>query len=100
MLFWKKTNLKKSVFVCVYDLNVPIPNNDPKTQKEVLTHSLDVDKWIKVLDTQYCQGIFKLDILLPGRKLVICKWVFKLKKNPDGSILKYKTQLVARGFTQ
>jgi hypothetical protein len=47
------------------------------------------------LDTQYHQGIFKLDILLPGRKPVTCKWVFKLKKNPDGSILKYKAQLVA-----
>jgi Reverse transcriptase (RNA-dependent DNA polymerase) len=31
---------------------------------------------------------------------VICKLVFKLKKNPDGSILKYKVQLVARGFIQ
>jgi hypothetical protein len=28
--FWKKTNLKKSTFICVYDLNVPIPNNNSK----------------------------------------------------------------------
>jgi Reverse transcriptase (RNA-dependent DNA polymerase) len=65
---------------------------------------LDADKWIEVmkaeLDAQYCQGIFKLDILSLGRKPVTCKWVFKLKKNPDRSILKYKAQLVARGFTQ
>jgi hypothetical protein len=63
----------------------------------VLAHP-DADKWIKVmkaeLDPQYHQGTFKLDILLPGRKLVTCKWVFKLKKNPDGSILKYKAWLV------
>jgi hypothetical protein len=54
----------------------------------------DADKWIEAmkaeLNTQYCQGTFKLDILLPGRKPVTCKWVFKLKKNPDRSILKYK----------
>jgi hypothetical protein len=29
---------------------------------------------------------------------VTCKWVFKLKKNPNGSILKYKAQLVAWGL--
>jgi Reverse transcriptase (RNA-dependent DNA polymerase) len=52
------------------------------------------------LDAQYHQGTFKLDILPLGRKPVTCKWVFKLKKNPDRSILKYKTWLVARGFTQ
>jgi hypothetical protein len=29
--FWKKTNLKKSAFICIHDLNVPISNNNPKT---------------------------------------------------------------------
>jgi hypothetical protein len=64
MPFWKKTNLKKFAFVCVHDLNVPIPNNNLKIQ-EVLTHP-DADKIIEVmkaeLDTQYHQGTFKLDI--------------------------------------
>jgi hypothetical protein len=31
-----------------------------------------------------------------GRKLVTCKWVFKLKKNLDESILKYKIWLIAQ----
>lgn len=35
-----------------------------------------------------------------GRKPVDCKWVFKLKLNPDDSIQKYKARLVAKGFTQ
>ena len=29
-----------------------------------------------------------------------CKWVFKKKLRPDGTIEKYKTQLVAKGYTQ
>jgi hypothetical protein len=90
--------LKKSIFVCIHNPNGPISNNDPKTQEEVLACP-DADKWIKAmkaeLDAQYCQRTFKLDILPQGRKPVTCKWVFKLKKNPDGSILKYKTRLVA-----
>jgi hypothetical protein len=68
--------LKKSTFVCIYNLNVPIPNNDPKIQEEVLAYP-NADKWIEVikaeLDTQYCQETFKLDILPPGRKLVTSK---------------------------
>lgn len=29
-----------------------------------------------------------------------CKWVFRLKKNSDGTINRYKAHLVARGFYQ
>jgi hypothetical protein len=43
MPFWKKTNLKKSIFICVHNLNVSISNNDLKTQKETLV-CLDADK--------------------------------------------------------
>ena len=38
--------------------------------------------------------------LPPGRKLVQCKWVFKTKFATDGSPLKYKEILVAKGYSQ
>ena len=37
---------------------------------------------------------------LRGHKIVDCKWVFKVKRGPDGEITRYKARLVARGFTQ
>eukprot|EP00873_Tetraselmis_striata_P004996 jgi/Tetstr1/425260/TSEL_015713.t1 len=40
-------------------------------------------------------------VTLPsGRKAVRCKWVFKTKRNADGSLARYKARLVAKGFSQ
>ena len=36
----------------------------------------------------------------PGRKSVSSKWVFAIKRDENGSIIRYKARLVARGFTQ
>ena len=38
--------------------------------------------------------------LPPGRNLVQCKWVYKTKFSADGSPLKYKAILVAKGYSQ
>ncbi|MCI45793.1 retrovirus-related Pol polyprotein from transposon TNT 1-94, partial [Trifolium medium] len=34
------------------------------------------------------------------RRAIGCKWVFRIKENPDGTINKYKARLVAKGFNQ
>ena len=36
----------------------------------------------------------------PGVNIISCKWIFKVKTHPDGSLDKRKARLVARGFTQ
>lgn len=43
---------------------------------------------------------WELADLPAGRKPVDCKWVFRLKFGPDGSIQKWKARLVAKGFAQ
>lgn len=35
-----------------------------------------------------------------SQNIVGCKWVFRIKKNPDGTLERYKARLVAKGFHQ
>jgi hypothetical protein len=35
-----------------------------------------------------------------GRKIVICRWVYRTKSATDGQISRYKAKLVAKGFQQ
>ena len=35
-----------------------------------------------------------------GKKLVRCKWVYRIKYGPDGKVDKHKARLVAKGFSQ
>ena len=36
----------------------------------------------------------------PKKSMVGCKWIYKIKTRSDGFIERYKTRLVAKGFTQ
>lgn len=37
---------------------------------------------------------------LKSANVIGCKWVFAIKRRPDGSVEKYKARLVARGCSQ
>lgn len=52
---------------------------------------------IKALEKQ---GTWSLVPCPKDRIIVGSKWIYKVKKNPDGSISRYKGRLVAQGFSQ
>lgn len=51
-------------------------------------------------DELQSQGTWNLVPPPIHRSIIGSKWVFNLKKNPDGSISRYKAQLVAQGYNQ
>ena len=52
------------------------------------------------LDALHKNNTWDLIDLPPGKSVVGCKWVYKINTCSDGTIDRYKAQLVAIGFTQ
>lgn len=79
---------------------IVLDTQEPDTYLEALSHP----HWKAAMDTEY-QTLMKnntwtLATLPPGKKVLGCKWAFKLKRKADGSIARYKARLVAKGFNQ
>jgi hypothetical protein len=76
---------------------------DPKTLQEAKLR-VDWPLWKEAMDREIATlehaGTWTTVPRPPGKNIVGSKWVFRIKRNADGSVEKYKARLVARGFTQ
>ncbi|MCH82167.1 retrovirus-related Pol polyprotein from transposon TNT 1-94, partial [Trifolium medium] len=84
-------------------------NLKPKTftasiEPSTVRGALADPQWLKAMQSEYQALIdnktWSLVPLPPHRKAIGCKWIFKIKENPDGTVNKYKARLVAKGFLQ
>ncbi|KAG6617012.1 Integrase catalytic core protein [Phytophthora cinnamomi] len=76
---------------------------EPKTFQEAV-NGPDQVQWRKAiraeLKSMRLRGVFRAAKLPNNQRAVGTKWVFKIKRNADGSIEKFKARLVAKGFVQ
>jgi hypothetical protein len=85
------------------DYIIYLVNEEPRSLTEAYT-SPDAEYWREVvrceMDLIISNGTWEITDLPTGCKPVGCKWIFRRKRRPDGTIEKYKACLVAKGFTQ
>lgn len=77
-----------------------IENSEPTCYTEASKHAV----WRNAM-TEEINALLKNEtwVLVPpssSHNTVGCKWVFRIKRNPDGTIERHKARLVAKGFHQ
>jgi hypothetical protein len=78
-------------------------DTDPTSLADALSRP-DGARWqaavAEELASMKTNKVYELTELPPGRKAIGCKYVFKIKRNADGTVERYKARLVAKGFHQ
>lgn len=80
-----------------------VSDYEPETYKQAV-EDVHSSEWQKAMKNEYdClmkHGTWQLVERPTDRKIIKNKWVYKIKKNTNGEVVKFKARLVAKGFTQ
>ncbi|KAE8658547.1 hypothetical protein F3Y22_tig00116971pilonHSYRG00774 [Hibiscus syriacus] len=95
------TRSKVSIFKPkAFSVHSLINGDKPVSIQQVLLSPI----WKEVVMIEYNalvqNGTTRLVLIPHGQTAIGCKWLFRIKKNEDGSVARHKARLVAKGFTQ
>lgn len=75
-------------------------DSEPRSYKDALQCSTWHQSMLEEVQALHNQKTWSLVPSSPHQHVVGCKWVFRIKKNSDGSIARYKSRLVAKDYLQ
>lgn len=80
-----------------------LQSKEPSNFQEAIRGE-DREHWLLAMERELKSlaknNTWVLENLPKGKKAIPCKWVYKIKINPDGSVDKYKARLVIKGYSQ
>ena len=74
--------------------------DQPSTFEEAVAHKVWREAMQAELDAIEKNKTWQRTSLPPGHKAIGLKWVYKVKKDSMGNVVKYKARLVAKGYVQ
>ena len=78
-------------------------DGEPENFQEAISHK-DKEKWLfamqEEMESLQKNHTYEIINLPQGKKALKNKWVFKLKKDGSGKVVKHKARLVVKGFQQ
>ncbi|CAL9245770.1 unnamed protein product [Arabidopsis halleri] len=86
-----------------YSLAVTLANSD--LEPRTVTQALKDERWRNSMSDEFNAQVenHTWDLIPPppaSVNIIGCKWIFRTKFNSDGSINRFKSRLVAKGYTQ
>ncbi|KAK0600695.1 hypothetical protein LWI29_017553 [Acer saccharum] len=99
------TKSKSHIFKpkAIFDLHATA-NSTPQTEPTNLSQARKFLEWRQAMSAEYdalvTNDTWKLVPSSSTQNVVGCKWIFRIKRHPDGSVARYKARLVAKGFNQ
>ena len=75
-------------------------SSEPSSYEEAASKQVWVDAIIEEYKSIMKNDVWKVVPRPTGKSVVTSRWLYKIKHATDGSVEKYKSRFVARGFTQ
>ncbi|CAH9125411.1 unnamed protein product [Cuscuta epithymum] len=72
--------------------------DEPRNYEEAVGNQNWEEAMAQEINSIEKNGTWELTDILKNQKAIRVKWVFKLKKDPEGRIVNYKARLVAKGY--
>jgi histone deacetylase 1/2 len=94
-----KNNIHEPIRKLTFHTHLPSTDIQEPTP---VTNALKEAKWRHAMQDEFNSLIQNKtwDLVSPqcASNLVGCKWIFRVKRNSDGSVSRYKARLVAKGL--
>ncbi|KAK1572541.1 hypothetical protein Q3G72_034297 [Acer saccharum] len=98
------TRSKNNIHKPINKLSLVSVVSPPQTEPTCVSQAMKTPEWRRAMSDEFDalikNGTWSLVPPSPSHNIVGCKWVFRIKRSPNGSIARYKAHLVAKGFHQ
>lgn len=96
----KRYRLLSDLYANTEELLLTRDNEEPMSYEEACKRK----EWVEAMNVEITaiekNETWELTDLPPNRKPIGLKWVYKVKRDPTGKVIKYKARLVAKGYVQ